>query len=217
MTSIAALVMVLEKELSDIYGFDLHASANDFMVAGEYGAQIAPLERAAVLIQQDPISDELRLGVYFRQEILAHLESLDPWQSLTQDCLDAFCVLVEELSHFHLISNRALQGQTVSRLELEWQGEIDKVLLAGRLLLRQVGSPCYRQLTHLIFDCAQTWSHESELYEEASRYAARHWYSVMHDVKRLNGRSQCESAGRIFREIYRLPWVSKLTELQKTR
>lgn len=214
MSGINALIQQVEDELARTYRFDLSASVCDYLLSEESALLHAPSHRAAVLVRHDPQGDELHLGLYLCRDIVEQIESQNPLQELTLDNLDAFCVLVEELSHFHLLANRASLSQQVSRLELEWQGEIDKVLVAGSFLLRQTGTPCFAQLAHLIFDRSSLLGHDPQIYEEASRFAAQHWYQFLHEVKRLRAGEQWAQARERFQTTYRLPWSDKLVQLR---
>lgn len=212
MSAFKLLLQEVESELAKTYRFDLAHSASDFLASEESAQHHAPQQRAAVLVYQD--LDELHLGLYLSKPIIEQILAYNPLEELSLDNLDAFCVLVEELSHFHLIANRAATHQSVSRLELEWQGEIDKVLLAGNLLLKQTGTPCFQQLTHLIFDRSVMVGTDTDVYEEALRFAAQHWYRFLQDVKGLGAKEQWVQAKERFQPAYNRSWSEKLVQLR---
>ncbi|MCX6128858.1 MAG: hypothetical protein NTX25_07315 [Proteobacteria bacterium] len=130
--SFDTILSKIEDELARCYGFVISISARDCLTQSAEAKAIAAAgnNRAATLIYQNPGEDELQLGLYFQPKLIETLSAHDPSDQLNHENLDAFCVAVEELSHFHLIANRAYSNQVVSRLELEWQGEIDKWLMS---------------------------------------------------------------------------------------
>ena len=99
-----AILHEIENELTACYGFVKELSAIDCLnlsIEAETLAQ-AGQNRATTLVYQDPAHDELQLGLYFQNDIMENLTLNNPTDSLTHSNLDAFCVVVEELSHFHL-------------------------------------------------------------------------------------------------------------------
>ena len=123
--------------------------------------------------------------------------------------LDAFCVLVEEVSHFHLIVNRAEAKLPVTKLELEWQGEVDKLLLCALLLQKQSGDPHVLPLVRRLFDEALIISdHNRQRYEEATRFAARFWKICGRNSIMLHGALQ-----QFLNEAYRSSWQQKITSI----
>lgn len=210
-------IQAVESALAKSYGFSNEMSVVDYLLDFEAARQLKSNERGAVLIYQDPKSDDLEVGVYFDPTIIDHLKNSNPLESLHADNLDAFCVLIEEISHFHLVTNRAQKGRGVSRLELEWQGEIDKVLLAGNFLLQQTGFSHLPQLAQLIFDHSVCYSKDEDLYEEAVHYAARHWYQLIADFKGAAPKQQWVLACHAFRTTYDLQWSDKLSSLQSRK
>lgn len=217
MTSLKRTILAVESALAQSYGFTVRTSVIDCLVDATVAQRLRGNGRGAVLIYQEPESNEIELGVYFDPSITSRLQLSDPLQSLHGENLDSFCVLIEEISHFHLVANRASKGRGVSRLELEWQGEIDKVLLAGGVLLEQTGFSHLPQLAHLIFDQSVCFSSQTELYDEAVHYAARHWYQLIAELKALAPKEQWSIACDAFRGTYELQWSEKLSLLQRRR
>ncbi len=217
MSALKSMIIQVEEDLARSYGFRINTSASDCLLPPEAASRLKAGERAAVLVYEEAGSDELELGVYLHPQIMEELQSSDLLRNLKLENLDVFCVLIEEISHFHLVANRAIKGQGVSRLELEWQGEVDKVLLAGSYLLAQTGQSYLLQLAHLIFDRSQCYSAQVALYDEALFYAARHWYQLIADLKSHDAREQLCLARDAFRGTYHLHWSDKLSALQRRR
>jgi hypothetical protein len=117
-------------------------------------------------------SDEgMELGLYLAPEIVAELEFHDPL-----DRLEAFACVAEGISHFHYVYDRAASGRSVSQLELELQGEVDKFLLIHLLASARRGdldrSLFDRQFAQHRYDPRLT-AEELERYESASHFAAK--------------------------------------------
>lgn len=212
-----SLVCDIEARLARTYSFPIATSATDCLLSEEAAVEFSVVseQRAAVLIREHEDGAELGIGVYIHRSLTEQLERMNPLAQLQNSNLDAFCVLVEEISHFHLLVNRALDNRSVTRLELEWQGEIDKVLLAGALLLEQTGSPCFRQLAHMIFDRSTTLGNDVTLYQEALHYAARCWYRLLPQLKGLTAHVQWAIACQELRRTYPLHWTAKLEAISR--
>jgi len=181
-TNFAAIVRAVERRMASFYGFIPQASAvdhllNEDQLAEALGAQSLPIGRASVFINNN--DDELFIGVHFSAPVVQGLIERDPTSLLDDRNLDGFCLLVEEISHFHLLLNRAAAGRKVSKLELEGQGEVDKLLLAALFLERQCGDLHLLPLARRLYDGALIVADDQELYWQATRYAARFWFMLL--------------------------------------
>ncbi len=204
----------IEDELSASYGFTIAVSASDCLTQSAEAVAIASENRAALILRSDPVQDELELGLYFRPELIDSIEQGNPLQRLDLQNLDAFCVAVEEVSHFHLVMNRVQAQQGVSLLELEWQGEVDKLLIAGRVLEQQTGDPHLPQLTRMIFDHSHCYTGQQDLYEEAHRLAARYCYKLLQQLQDAPSRKRGEKLRDACRQTYELLWAEKLRAIE---
>ncbi|MBC7661662.1 MAG: hypothetical protein H7249_18350 [Chitinophagaceae bacterium] len=178
------LIQAVEEQLATLYRFPLVTSAVPFLMKSEQfertGEARAP--RAAVFFTQT--SDTLDIGIFIDPELLDTLDAYDPKIQLSSHNLDAYCVLIEELSHFHLLLQRSEEGRGISQLELEWQGEIDKLLIAGLLMSEQRQTSCFQNLHRLIFEEGVLIS-QDPVYQEASHYAAKCWHRLLPKSQRL--------------------------------
>ncbi|MFK7825513.1 MAG: hypothetical protein AB8G05_15290 [Oligoflexales bacterium] len=204
----------VESFLTSYYGFE-SPTATDFLLEKDYlAASLDTSEkgspRAAVCLQESTCevsSDpELFLGIYFETDLINRVLAENPLESLNYKNLDAFCVLVEELSHFHLIFQRAQQNREVSQLELEWQGEIDKFLFSAIMLLQQQGNPHLHQLRSVLFDKADIVNHER--YEAANKLAAQFWGGA---ISKGVGKKICLTSD-YFKEFMRINYHKPLQE-----
>lgn len=217
MTPVGSIIDYVEQRLADFYGFTLLARAREHLVSKteihqSFGDTVRALPefraRAGVFLQEPPPGGDLYIGVHYDDEILARLGERNPLDRLDDGNLDAFCVLVEELSHFHLILNRMERNQGVSKLELEWQGEVDKLLVAAVTLEGQAGDLHLSPLARRLFDEARITGEDHELYWQAHRQAARLWFAVAQKAEGLTPRLR-----EILRQSYYAPWADKAARL----
>jgi len=210
----SAIVTAVEQCMATFYGFTPQASAvdhllNEELLAESLGAQALPIGRAAVLLNSS--NDELFIGVHFSAPVVQSLIERDPTRLLDDHNLDGFCLIVEEISHFHLLLNRAAAGRKVSKLELEGQGEVDKLLLAALFLERQCGDLHLLPLARRLYDGARIVADDQELYWQATRYAARFWFNLLQSgagPRRLDARLRT-----LLQLQYNRVWSDKLDAL----
>lgn len=209
----------VEQRLAEFYGFDLLARAQDHLVSRSelthsLGQTVASLPefqaRAGVFLQEPGSGGDLYIGIHYDSAITDRLAEHDPLRRLDDHNLDAFCILVEELSHFHLILNRMERGQGVSKLELEWQGEVDKLLISAVTLADQAGDLHLSPLARKLFDQAQILGENQELYWQATRHAARLWFAVAQTAEGLTPKLR-----DVLRQSYRAPWAEKAVHFSK--
>jgi hypothetical protein len=203
------LIEDVEQKLGAIYRFPLQHSAVDFFMqeeqfVKEQRAEPSAPPRAAVFLVQK--ADEMEIGIYIEPKLFDILRKHDPKIELNSHNLDAYCVLVEEISHFHLLLQRSEQGRGVSQLELEWQGEVDKLLIAGLLMSEQKRKSCFQDLHRSIFEEAQLSA--DPVYQEASHYAAKCWHRLLPKCGRL--REIPKEILPVFHKAYHSNWNQKL-------
>ncbi len=179
---ISDIIAWIENSLATYYKFSPLSSANFHLISRhelEEGLGLAIKTRAGVYVSGE--GDDLYLGLHINHEISENLKKYDPRQKLTHENLDAFCILVEEVSHFHLILNRIANNKNVSLIELESLGEIDKVLLSYLMLAEQTRSCYLLPLARKIFDTASILVEDErrEIYEKASNIAAKFWFRAI--------------------------------------
>lgn len=169
-----------EDYLGQYYDLSLPLRAADFILEekafSDLTSRKAPSRGEVCLVCEENVSgsgEDAYLGIFFSEDIRQKLTEISPFLSLNRRNIDAFCVLVEELSHFHLICQRSARRREVSRLELEWQAEVDKVLLSALLLREQLGTWHIDDLTNLLFD--QALVDPTPPYPEAHKQAEKFW------------------------------------------
>lgn len=174
---ITHIVTAIEQRLADFYRLELAHRAQDFLLNHKPEASGG---RANVYVQElDSADPSLDIGIYLSPHLQQSLVQSAPLSTLDLATLDSFTTVVEEVSHFILITQRAVQYQSVTPLELEMQGEMDKFLISAQLLKEQTGDPHLLPLARMLFDCA-TYTSPDPIYPLANKIAARFWFSIAH-------------------------------------
>jgi hypothetical protein len=179
------IIRSIESFLSDFYEFEPQTSAaehlvkyDELMEMHEDSSNLPEADaQAGVWFVEDP--EDLFIGLYIHDSLKKPLIDQCPVVELNNGNLNSFCTLVEEVSHFHLILNRIQNQIPISKLELESVGEIDKLLVSSMFLKQQSGKHHVEQLAMQLYDRAHFVGIETKRYEEATRVAARFWFSVL--------------------------------------
>ena len=175
----------IEQTMAGYYNKQLPLSAADFLVSKDelhnlFGLQAEQSEdwqaRASVWVQSE--EEESFIGLHFDHQITEHLNLNDPTAGITHDNLDSFCVVAEEVSHFHQLVQHLTDRTSASKLELEAQGEIDKVVVAGVRLADDHGDAHLQALTKKVYQEGQIVAENKDLYWQASKLAAELWQSL---------------------------------------
>ena len=205
-TDLIELISWMETNLQEIYDFKAPTSANNHLVQKEEVQQLAtPHSNQRAMTISYYQNEELFIGVYLERELIDRLVVNIPLKHLNEENLDAFCVVAEEISHFHYIIQRSLKNIPLTKLELEWQAEIDKMLLCWRILLCQDQSPSMHGLLDRLYTSCNYIASQSDLYMEATYYAQKFWYRHRHLLLSNNWQSLLEIA----RSNYQLPLSQK--------
>jgi len=208
------LITCIENELAEFYGFSLATRAMDHLITAEELKNQSAIHnliedvshRGNVIAIHKP-QEDLFIGVHIHEQVASDLISNNPFKKLTHANLDAYCVLVEEISHFHLLINRALGGRSVSHLELEYQGEIDKVLSSAIRLRQQNKDAHYWSLTKKIFeDCVWLSASSEQMYQSASK-CADGIYDPIHS----------KNLQKILRSLYHFGWQEKFDFVENSK
>jgi len=166
------LLVDVQRRLESLYALEPEAPVTDFVLAPREAAAL-PGGGSRTLLRHE--GDEVALGVVFAEEVPHRLRDHDPRVSLTRGNLGPFCTLTEEVSHFLYLLFCARSDRTVTELELELQGEVDKYLTAAFLLSLQNEGAVSTGLRRLLFreyELASGLSAErAERYRTASRLA----------------------------------------------
>src|SRR5207244_1182168 len=155
------------------------------------------------LVKQDGAG--VSLGVVLDGRVREALARSDPRACLDRDNLGPFCTLAEEVSHFLYLLYCASAPRSVTELELELQGELDKYLSSVFLLTLQNEGAVSARLRELLFRNYRL--HDGMPKERAERYRAANelaWrYSGHLEACYLRG-SRFTDLVREARRFYRL-------------
>ena len=209
------VVSYIEQHIAATYDLSNLPAVRDHLInstelESSLGDQVpTDLTRAGLVVNE--AGDEAFVGIFLDDGLLQKLAKTPPMRELNHDNLDAFSVLVEEISHFMMLATRLSTNRGVSRLEMELQGEMDKMLTAATLLQHQAGDPHVEHLTHIMFDrsaVVSPWHRET--YTEANRVAGRFWHGIRRRMAGGGDREQIMSeVGQVLRQTYSATWDEK--------
>ena len=193
--------------VESLYGLGDGPCATEFLTTdrarlAHFAPELRETDEHLLVRQQD---GELELLLFLDEELLRRLASVDGFEA-TVDAAGAgdIQVLLEGVSHFRYIVDRAGEGRTTCLLELELQAEIDKFFALCLALDPQRSQAVTGPLWHLQFERARFHSEltprESSLYREANRLAARFCARLL---RRHRGRGVAALLGelRAFRHL----------------
>jgi hypothetical protein len=176
--------------LKRLYHLEEAYRAEDFLIKEPYfqarvavgNARIptvAPEFNGALFVKEDGNREDLSLGIYLNTSVWKELSTFRRWRSdeWSRRQTGAFTVAAEEVSHFHYLLYHATRGRSVSHLELELQGEIDKFVLtfyANRAIAKDAHDTFTRLFEQMFhdFSLADRLSEEEKTrYLDASHFA----------------------------------------------
>lgn len=182
----------VQRSLMRLYGVDAIPDVGPFVTASSEGG------RERVLVQSS--DDELAVSVELPPE------ALEPRMNL-----DAFCQLVEGVSHFVVLTSRAVGGRSTTQLELELQAEVDKYLILANATEPPDHAPPRDDLFARLFERASfadpIGSERGDRYRLAHRAAARLLYRWRGEL--VDRRRQIELRSEL-RRFFHLDTAGKL-------
>jgi hypothetical protein len=202
----------VQRRLEALYALEPHAPVTDFLIP-EAAAGAYPGGGSRTLIQQE--GDEIAVAVVLEDEVGACLAESDPRLHLDRRNLGPFCTMTEEVSHFVYLLFCARAERTVTELELELQGELDKYLSAVFLLCLQNEGAVSTGLRELLFREYQLVDHMTP--ERASRYRLANDLAFRYSgylEERYLRRSKMSDLAREARRFYRLGQRDKLERIR---
>ena len=211
MTAIAEeLLIETQRRLESLYALEAQAPVTDFLIPPEE-AEVYPGSGSRTLVRQ--AGDDVSVGVIIDSSVDERLSESDPRVHLDTTNLDAFCTLTEEVSHFVYVLFCAQALRSVTELELELQGEVDKYLNATFLLSLQNDGAVTSRLREMLFRryrlAASLTPERAERYRTASSLAFRY----CGHLERLLRDSRLADVARESRRFYRLGQREKLDRI----
>ncbi len=206
----------LQRQLSEIYQVGRDYDVRDYVITDRMLAQIlggdAMLTNSdeTLLVSQD--EEGLALSLYLDREMISRLEAANPFDRLRADLLDDLWKVLEGISHFNYVVWKATQDRTVTLLELELQGEIDKFVATMLLALGQSHTELLNSMHGWLFENvryqAELDSEQQRRYRSANDYAARFCHRL-----RAKLLADDQSALRELRQFYRLQLADKISHI----
>jgi len=144
----SSLLLDTQRRLEAFYALEAQPPVTDFLIPAEEAGGYPGGGSRTVVTQK---GDEVALGIVLDAGVRERLARCDPRARLDGSNLDAFCTLTEEVSHFVYLLFCARSGRSVTQLELELQGEVDKYLGAVFLLSLQNEGAVSKHLRELLF------------------------------------------------------------------
>lgn len=209
---VAELSTDVQRRLEALYALDPQPPVGDFLIPAEASAGL-PGSGSRTLVSE--AAGELELGVVLEPQVTESLCACDPRVRLDRSNVGPFCTLVEEVSHFAFLLFCAQKARTVSQLELELQGEVDKYLNVAFLLSLQNEGAVSPRLKELLFReyrlRPELSAEQAERYSTASGLAYRYCHYLESRYLRPSRLSGLRSEARRF---YRLGQSGKLERIQ---
>jgi len=208
---LGGVAVEVQRRLEALYALEPQAPVTEFLIAAD-AARPLPGDGSRTLVEQE--GDELRLGVVLDAGVASKLGGRDPRVRLDAGNLDALCSVTEEVSHFLCVLFCARAGRSVTQLELELQGEVDKYLTAVSLLSLQNEGALATGLREALFRRYRLrdglGAERAERYREASRLAFA-WCGYL-EAEFLRP-SRLHDLRREARRFYRLDQRGKLLRI----
>lgn len=208
---LAGLLLEVQRRIESLYALEPSDPVTDFLIAQEDAAGYPGAGSRTLLTQH---GDEVSLGVVLDEAVGRSLERADPRVRLDGANLDPFCTLAEEVSHFVYLLFCARKSRSVTQLELELQGEVDKYLSSVFLLSLQNEGAVSKHLRELLFRsyrlAGDLPAERAERYRTASELAYR--YCGFLEVRFLRA-ARLSDLARESRRFYRLGQREKLERI----
>lgn len=170
---------LIEAYLCSYLAYTPAYTAKDFVTSltDDFLQETCPeaIDLPAALIVQEEI-ESLLISIHLRQDIYDTLNSISIDQSTlaTDRGLSAFLILIEEISHFHYYARHAETKTPLSRLEMEIQAELEKIIVASLMFQKTFGRSHVKFLTQKIFDQSIITGSLTD-YNTASKIAEKFW------------------------------------------
>ena len=210
------MLAALQQQLSDIYHLGWAHDVRDYMITDRTLAKALGQDAMlgdsdeTLLVAQD--EEGLSLSLFLDADMLGRLESGKPLDKLRTELLDDLWKVLEGISHFNCVVWKAMQDRSVSLLELELQGEIDKYVGTMLLALEQADTHLLNSLHGWLFDEVRYHDElddeQLDRYRSANDYAARFCHGLQ---QQLIDDDQLVLSQ--LRHFYRLQFADKISHI----
>ncbi len=216
------VVRQIDRAIKKLYNLESPHRAENFLIepnspkAKEVPA-LAKEKNGAVIVQYDSFdAGNVDLGIFLGEPVknaLSKIDKLSPEKWMGEQA-HALSVAAEEISHFHYLVYRFDLDHTVSQLELELQGEIDKFLLLFFSVSnkaasegRHVFDSLFEQIFYRFSWSTQLNAEQKQRYAEANAQAKQFIKNFGERVINTKSPQECLEYLRTF---YRLSQSEKL-------
>ncbi len=215
----------IEGILAEYYGFEIELSARDCLLEVESdepsdpcrpeAPAAAPRGEMLVVQENDLQENDLYVGLKFSRSTVEQAVIYDESEPFTPGRIAALLVIIEEVSHFHLLTQRAQFDLTTTQLELEWQSEVDKLIVLSELAGDGGARVILRGLHYFLvlgFQLREGLGPEESMrYREATHYFDLFWQDKLAPLlsQGVDFGMKDPAVRAALRELYRLPWSAK--------
>ena len=197
------ILSALQETVQYLHDVEVDLDVNSYVIDDDTRRGI-PGARASLpeqlFVRED--ADGMAIALYIDPRIVATLERTNPHAHLHAGNLENYCIALEGVSHFVLVTWRAILGDKVRPLELEIQAEVDK-FVASWLLLAAQGLTLQSSAPKLIRQLFTHYALRDELsLEETDRYhlATRVAHRFCLDLASRYGHDE-RATGAIVRDV----------------
>ena len=209
--TLSRVALMAQAQLEGLYALEHQGPITDYVLAPDEARHLPGTGSRTLLHEHE---EGVSLAVVFATEVAATLDRSDPREGLDTDNLGAFCTVIEEVSHFLFLAFCARVERSVTRLELELQGEVDKYLTTRLTFPSQGRSSLARRLRGVLFReyrlQPDLTAEQSGRYESASSLADRY---CGHLEESYIGEGRLDELERDQRRFYRLGQKQKLERI----
>ena len=209
----------LQSLLGDIYDVEPPLDVASFLVtdpavASRWADEGSATDEALFVRETD---DGLDLALFVDAAVLERLESADPFASLGEENLQDCCTALEGVSHLLYLAWSAMQGRSVSLLELETQAEVDKfaatLVLSGARPGAEV-TELHDRLFERVRFAAGLDRERLDRYQAANRFAARFCHRLARRWLHAPRPGHHGLFGEL-RSFYRMPHARKIAHARR--
>jgi hypothetical protein len=202
----------MQSLLARLYDVPSDYDVYDFLITDRRRLPDPPVDDVDEQVLVTHTQDEMRIGIYIDDAVLARLSGNNPLTALNDANLSDYCTALEGVSHFHYLTWRASCDLPVSLLELELQAEVDKYVAAVSLLTSQRGRlpvTLHERLFHHVKFASGLDTESRSRYRTANRHAARFCRRLEERFLRAR-RARPEAWLGEMRKLYRCGHAEKL-------
>jgi hypothetical protein len=216
------LLKKIQQQFEAIYRLPPLLSIEDFLISQETLEQLAaqkqnlPLTRRGMMLLL-PERDEMRVAIYLHNQVMDNLYTYNPFIGLNENNIQAFCIAVEEVSHFLYTTWKVQQSLPITTLELELQAEVDTFILCTLYHLSHGSAIFCSSLMEFLFDSfhvAHDLPSESQHRYSTANTLVRHYCYFLDD--RFIKKSLFPLMMAEIRKFYRLGQTDKISHINRT-